>query len=700
MLQSVLKWGDAEQKAALAAELLPCLPALAKDAYATHLVRRLVDGAPPPLLASCVKAFVGHAAASARHPFAAPALDAVYCAASPPQRAQLLAEFYGPARAAAANAARAAAAAADALGDESAPAYAPLFLQHAPPLSLADIPLDKASLSKLASRLAPILEKGLVSFAHVHRLLTDFLPALSPSGLADTANQLTGAAVLRMIHTPEGCRAGARLLGAASARERKAAVKALKGRVADVAKDSCGHVALLSLLGATDDTSLLRKGLLAELLPGLDGLLTHKHGRKVVLNLLRPGSLRYLSPAVVASLPEGAGGPCCGHPPGHAHSHGDTAADGNGDGDGGGGDGDGDAAPPPESGAAAAAPDDSDTDDDEHGIGATPGAAAASLKPTPVRRAELLAFLGPPLVSSVTRAAPSLLTHPLGCDVLLEVALGVGVGGNEVQWRDASSPLRRSIDDAAATALVDAIVAAAAGGGGEGAMEAAAAEVAAEGSAGAGGGAPASTPVSDSFFATRTLRRLARESPGWAGELWRRVVSPRAQAWATGPHSAKVVAAIVAASPATGDDDGGVAEASGEAAAAVRAHLGVADAAAWAATFAFHDTALGDGDGEAAEHQHANGTAAPRRAVAASARRGGAKAAADAEAPPAARVKRGGGAVAAKAAAAGAAAAAAETVGAPAAKKARTPAVTPAKAAAAAKTPAKAASARKTPAKR
>ena len=46
-------------------------------------------------------------------------------------------------------------------------------------------------------------------------------------------------------------------------------LRATKGRVADIARDECGHIALLAALDCVDDTLLLSKTILAELLPQL-----------------------------------------------------------------------------------------------------------------------------------------------------------------------------------------------------------------------------------------------------------------------------------------------------------------------------------------------------------------------------------------------------------------------------------------------
>lgn len=133
-------------------------------------------------------------------------------------------------------------------------------------------------------------------------------PALSSHAAVRPPQSVTGPALLRMIHTTDGVRAASALLGAATAKERKALLKAVKvrrrqhppdtntslphhppgtsssgeathdsvgapplpasisphqGRVLDIAKDECGHVVLLAALECVDDTQLLSKAILS-----------------------------------------------------------------------------------------------------------------------------------------------------------------------------------------------------------------------------------------------------------------------------------------------------------------------------------------------------------------------------------------------------------------------------------------------------
>jgi pumilio family protein 6 len=519
VLQSILKYGTPAQVASLSGELLPDVAQLAKDPYGTHLVRRLIDAAAKEDLQALVAVFKPGAARLARHPFAAPTLDALYVRCTAAQRASLLATFYGPQVALARNAAAS-------KGSQGASVTLASVLQ-----AQATVAGRRSVLGHVAAALTPILEKGLVSFAYVHRLLAEFLPVVGAAGLADASASVAGPALLRMIHTPDGARAASMLLAGASARERKACVKALKGRVVDVATDTCGHVALVAALECIDDTTLLSKGLLTEVQAQLLKVVQHPTARRLVLNLLHPRCGRYLPPDIMAALPVVHDSPAAQAADGEAGAAEGGAADA-GDGD-----------------------DDEDEDeDDDHGVGdGKPGVMAASKKPPSVRRAQLLAFLARALVQTCSAHAGQLLGHVTGCDVIYEVARG-GEG----------DALREAAGDAAIQEVVSAI---------------AAAVTASETAAPAGDDAGASTPLREDFHASRTLRRLVLDSPQAAAALWKHCLASHVAKWAQG-HGAKVLAACVAC------DDAPTRAAAG---AAVQKLSGVVakgqSAATWAAQF-------------------------------------------------------------------------------------------------------------------
>eukprot|EP00921_Rhytidocystis_pertsovi_P014129 GHVQ01023016.1.p1 GENE.GHVQ01023016.1~~GHVQ01023016.1.p1 ORF type:complete len:624 (+),score=97.21 GHVQ01023016.1:149-2020(+) len=86
-----------------------------------------------------------------------------------------------------------------------------------------------------------------------------------------------------------------RLLGYATAKQRKTFVKTLKGKVVDLCKSEVGYVLIMRLLETVDDTRLIAESLLKEMKSELRELCFHKYGHKVILQVLAAGVPRYLT---------------------------------------------------------------------------------------------------------------------------------------------------------------------------------------------------------------------------------------------------------------------------------------------------------------------------------------------------------------------------------------------------------------------
>jgi pumilio homology domain family member 6 len=90
---------------------------------------------------------------------------------------------------------------------------------------------------------------------------------LAPSDMVqDCVESLSGEAVLRMVHTHDGCRVGCMVAAYSSPKERKKLVKAMKGHVLKMCLDEFAYVVLIKTLSVVDDTELVRKSIVQELL--------------------------------------------------------------------------------------------------------------------------------------------------------------------------------------------------------------------------------------------------------------------------------------------------------------------------------------------------------------------------------------------------------------------------------------------------
>lgn len=80
------------------------------------------------------------------------------------------------------------------------------------------------------------------------------------------------------------------LLSYGGAKERKTMMKSLKGNWGDLALREYGHRVVMRALDVIDDTTMLRKTVVADVLDDarLEEVCTHKYGRRVLLHLLAP----------------------------------------------------------------------------------------------------------------------------------------------------------------------------------------------------------------------------------------------------------------------------------------------------------------------------------------------------------------------------------------------------------------------------
>jgi hypothetical protein len=85
-------------------------------------------------------------------------------------------------------------------------------------------------------------------------------------------------------------------------KDRKTIVKALKGKVKEMALLPSASKVLMFCLDVIDDTVMLRKQICQELIECLPELLASKSGIKVLLHLLAPHSPRYFNPKELEAL--------------------------------------------------------------------------------------------------------------------------------------------------------------------------------------------------------------------------------------------------------------------------------------------------------------------------------------------------------------------------------------------------------------
>ncbi|CAK9224791.1 unnamed protein product, partial [Sphagnum troendelagicum] len=283
-LQTCVKYCTPAQRESIYNELRPHCLTLAKDTYAYHLVIKMMEHANKNQLQQMLSLLHGNVVALLRHPNGSPVLEQAYLSANAVQKQELLAEFYSPEfRLFKGMITAGKGRVVDLLATEPA-AKRRAVLEH---MTLA---------------LQPILEKGIVDHSIIHRAIVEYLSISKKSMIQEVVQQLSGALLVRMLHTRDGAKVGVTCVMHGSNKDRKKIVKGMKGHVSKIARDEHGSMVLLSIFDVMDDTQLATKVIIKEIMKDLQELVLHKNGRRVILYLLAPRVTRYFPPDILAVL--------------------------------------------------------------------------------------------------------------------------------------------------------------------------------------------------------------------------------------------------------------------------------------------------------------------------------------------------------------------------------------------------------------
>ncbi|OIW17690.1 hypothetical protein TanjilG_29040 [Lupinus angustifolius] len=283
VLQTCVKHCSQSERDAVFEELRPQFLALAYNAYAVHLVKKMLDSASKKQLAGFISALHGHIAPLLRHMVGSVVVEHAYELASAAQKQGLLLELYST---------------------EFKLFKDLVTLKESRLLDvMSKLSLQKGSvLRHMASVIQPILEKGIVDHSIIHRVLLEYFSIADQSSVTDIIQQLSSPLLVRMIGTKDGAKIGILCVKYGNAKERKKIIKGLKGHIDKTAYHQYGCLVLVCILSVVDDTKLITKAIIRELQPSLKELVFDKNGRRVFLQLLHPNCSRYFSPEDLASL--------------------------------------------------------------------------------------------------------------------------------------------------------------------------------------------------------------------------------------------------------------------------------------------------------------------------------------------------------------------------------------------------------------
>ncbi len=266
-LQLAIKYGTQEQRAEIVSELKGHFLNLIKNKTGHFTVLKLVDYCPPATSDLILGELRGKIRKLSLHVDGAQVLDFLFAKGTPTQQIGILREFFGHEVVLTSPTFEAARQQAEKLVKEKGRWAMPVPSSELQRLLEVSPEKRLVVLDNIEGYLLRCVEKEQLMFRFVHSLLYQFLTVTSPE--APQIRELMASALRypkALYHSREGALALAHCLSYSSAKDRKACVKALKGAMLEMALSEHGYLALLRLLDVVDDTVLIRKQVIAELL--------------------------------------------------------------------------------------------------------------------------------------------------------------------------------------------------------------------------------------------------------------------------------------------------------------------------------------------------------------------------------------------------------------------------------------------------
>ncbi|XP_011307487.1 pumilio domain-containing protein KIAA0020 [Fopius arisanus] len=166
--------------------------------------------------------------------------------------------------------------------------------------------MKSATLSAVKINLVRILNKKIIDNSIVLTVLLEFLSVCSVEDRTELIVMLRDS-IFELSKTREGSKIAMICIWHGTTKDRKFALKSMKDHVKDMAISEHGHVILLSIFDSVDDTVLLKKILISELIVDLKDIASSEFGKKVILYLVARRDTHHFHPQLIDQLKEGDG---------------------------------------------------------------------------------------------------------------------------------------------------------------------------------------------------------------------------------------------------------------------------------------------------------------------------------------------------------------------------------------------------------
>ncbi|RZF46721.1 hypothetical protein LSTR_LSTR002584 [Laodelphax striatellus] len=283
-VQSLLKYGSATVRNEICAELLPHIVKIASSKYGSFCMKKLFLYSTPQNRAKIVDAMCGNVERLLNHTIGTKALELAYSTwATKNQKLKMRQELYGKL--------------AKLEKEEDASCLDDLF-SKAPNLKPAILSATKSIVYKALTK-QHILVSSLL-----HCVLLDYFNHCDENGKTELIESLSES-VMQLLTSREGSIMAMKIVWLGTNKIKKTVVKTLKGHVKEVSELEHGHLLLLAVFDAVDDTVLIKKALIPELIGNTHVIYADEIGRRVLLHLTAHWDQAYFHPEEINLLRQG-----------------------------------------------------------------------------------------------------------------------------------------------------------------------------------------------------------------------------------------------------------------------------------------------------------------------------------------------------------------------------------------------------------
>ena len=164
--------------------------------------------------------------------------------------------------------------------------------------------MKTGTLSAVKINLIRILNKKLATSSIVQSVLWEYLSNCSPENRDEILNMLR-TLLVDLSRTREGTMAGMLAIWHGTNKDRKIIMKNIKEHVTEICISEVAHILIFALIDCVDDTVILKKIIISEILKNLPKIILNEYGRKVILYIVARRDTHYFHPVLVNFLKTG-----------------------------------------------------------------------------------------------------------------------------------------------------------------------------------------------------------------------------------------------------------------------------------------------------------------------------------------------------------------------------------------------------------